>query len=132
MAGKTRVEFFGSAEILKNLEKAGANIEKVVIEAIQKGNEKPKQDMLSFIRQHKRTGVTENSWVEEIDQDKDGVIYSRIGFSAKKGGFPAIFLNLGGLHTQPYYFIDKAVEDNIDEIARIQQEALEKAFKEFM
>lgn len=129
MAGKTRVEFFGSAEILQKLEKAGANLDKVVIEAIRKGNEKPKRDMLDFIKRHRRTGITEASWVEEIEKGNDGVIYSRIGFSARKGGLPAIFLNLGGLHNEPYFFIDRAVEDNIDEIARIQREALMEAFK---
>lgn len=129
MAGKTRVEFFGGSDILQRLEKAGANLEEAIIKAIQRGNEKPKKEMLSFIKYHRRTGITEDSWVEEIEQDKNGVIFSRIGFSARKGGIPAIFLNLGGLHTAPTFFIDKAVEDNIDEIKREQEKALQEAFK---
>lgn len=131
MASKTRVNFYGGSELLQKLEKAGANIEKEIIKAIHRGNEKPKQDMLSFIQSHRDTGVTEDSWVEEIES-KDGVIYSRIGFSVRKGGIASIFLNLGGLHTPPTYFIDKAVENNIDVIKRAQENALKEAFKELL
>lgn len=132
MAGKTRVEFYGGADLLQRLEKAGADLEKEIVNAIKRGNEKPKKEMLSFIQAHRATGVTEESWVEEIERENDGVIFSRIGFSVRKGGIASIFLNLGGLRNPPTYFIDKAVENNIDEIKREQERALREAFKEFL
>lgn len=127
--GKTSVDFFGSSELLKKLEKAGANIEKEIANALKKSVQKPKNEMLEYIKQHHRTGVTEDSFVEEITIEK-GKVNCSIGFSVRKGGLPAIFLNVGTPKIKPSFFIDNAVEQNIDEIKRVQLEVLQNAFKE--
>lgn len=133
MANKARVEFYGSSEIIKKLEKAGANVEKEIINALQKSIQKPKEEMISFMQSKpkNKTGRTINSWVEEIKAE-NGQIIMEAGFSARKGGIASIFWNLGTPYRSPSFFVDKAVENNVDEIKRIQEEALKEAFKELI
>ena len=131
MGGKARIDFYGSSELLKKLERAGANVEKCIVDALQKSVEKPKQEMLDYIRQHKLTGQTEDSFTTEIKHEKNKV-YLKVGFDIKKGGIAAIFLNYGTPKIAPSWFIDNAVENNLDEIKRAQIDALNKAFEELM
>lgn len=133
MSNKAKIEFFGTAELLKKLEKAGANLEKEIANALSRSIQKPKDDMINFMQtkpEHK-TGRTVNSWTETIEE-KDGVIYMEAGFSVRKGGIASIFWNLGTPYRTPTFFVDKAVEENIDEIKKIQLETLNKAFKGLM
>ena len=127
---KSRIDFYGSSELLKKLEKAGANVEKVVVDALKKSVEKPKAEMLDYMSQHHYTGQTEESFTEEIKQEGDKV-FLRLGFDIKKGGIAAVFLNYGTPTMAPSFFVDNAIENNIDEIKRVQLEALNEAFKEF-
>lgn len=125
---KSRIDFYGSSELLKKLEKAGANVEKVVVNALEKSIQKPKAEMLEYIRQHKMTGQTEESFKTEIKQEGDK-IYLNLGFDIKHGGLAAVFLNYGTPKIAPSFFVDNAIENNIDEIKRVQLEALNEAFK---
>lgn len=131
MGGKARIDFYGSSELLKKLERAGANVEKCIVDALQKSVEKPKEEMLDYIRQHKLTGQTEDSFTTEIKHEKNKV-YLKVGFDIKKGGIAAIFLNYGTPKIAPSWFIDNAVENNLDEIKRAQIDALNKAFEELL
>lgn len=128
---KAKIEFFGSAELLKKIEEAGGKVEDEIIKAIRKSSEKPSEEMLSYIRKHKRTGRTEESWTETI-KEKDGVISAEIGFSVRKGGLPAIFHNVGTVRKTPpaSWFVDNAIENNIDAIIEEQNKALQEAFKD--
>lgn len=131
MGGKNRIDFYGSSELLKKLEAAGANVEQCVIDALQKSVEKPKQEMYDYMKAHTRKGDyvhTIDSFTTEIKKEGDKV-FVKVGFDIKKGGLPAVFLNYGTPRIQPSFFIDKAIDDNIDEIKRAQLEALNKAFK---
>jgi HK97 gp10 family phage protein len=133
MSNKAKVEFYGSADLIKKLEKAGKNLEKEIINALQKSIQKPKDEMIDFMQtkpEHK-TGKTVSSWVEEI-KEENGMIFMEAGFSVRKGGIASIFWNLGTPYRTPTFFIDKAVEENIDEIKRIQEETLKQAFRELM
>ncbi len=131
-AKKANIEFYGFEEVAKNLDKSRAEIESAVIESLKKSIEAPKQEMLSFMSQHRRTGRTEQSWTENIENN-NGIIKMEIGFLAYSGnkfmGLPAIFLNLGGLHTRPYYFIDNAVNHNIDKMKQAQIDTLREVFE---
>ena len=131
MAGKSKIEFFGSTELLKKLEEAGGNVEEAITTAIRKSAVKPSNEMLGFIRGHKRSGRTEDSFTEEI-KSKDGVITAEFGFSVRKGGLAAIFWNVGTIRQAPkaHWFIDNAVENNIDEIIKAQNDALMRSFKD--
>lgn len=128
---KSKIEFYGSSEILKQLEQVGANVEEEIIKAIRKSAVKPSNEMLSYIRRHRRSGRTENSFTEEI-KSKDGVISAEFGFSVRKGGLPALFHNLGTPRKAPpaSWFIDNAVENSIDEIIAEQNKALMESFRE--
>lgn len=131
MGGKARIDFYGSSELLKKLERAGANVEKCIVDALQKSVEKPKEEMIDYIRQHKLTGQTEDSFTTEIKHEKNKV-YLKVGFDIKKGGIAAVFLNYGTPKIAPSWFIDNAVENNLDEIKRAQIDALNKAFEELL
>lgn len=130
MANKARVEFYGSTDLIKKLERAGANVEKEIINALHKSIQKPKEEMIEFMQSKpkNKTGRTVSSWVEEI-KEENGQIIMEAGFSTKKGGVASIFWNLGTPYRKPTFFIDNAVENNVDEIKRIQEEALKEAFK---
>lgn len=127
------IEFYGDSEIIKKLEEAGANVEEEIIKALRKSAEKPSEEMLSFIRKHKRSGRTERSWDETITQ-KGNVIEAKIGFSVRKGGLAAIFHNVGTPRKTPpaSWFVDNAIEQNIDEIIAAQNEAIRKAFADLI
>lgn len=131
MGGKAKIDFYGFDELLKKLEKAGANVNEEIINALKVSSEKPKQEMINFMTKHKRTGNTLNSWEEEIKENKN-IIKFEMGFNASKGGLPAIFLNVGTPRIQPYFFIDNAVNNNLDEIKKAQEQALLKSFKELL
>ena len=85
--------------------------------------------MLQYIRQHHLTGQTEDSFVEEI-KNETGKIYCEVGFSIRKGGIAALFLNLGTPKIRPSFFIENAIEHNIDKIKADQLKALNDAFRE--
>ena len=128
---KAKIDFYGTSEILQKLEKAGANVEKEIVKALQKSVEKPKNEMLDFVKSHKYSGQTEESFIEEI-VNKKGVISLKLGFSVRKGGIAAIFLNLGSPRNPPSFFIEKAIENNIDYIKNEQEKALQQAFKDLV
>lgn len=126
---KSRIEFFGTSELLKKIERAGGNVEQACMDALKVSVQKPKEEMLQYIRQHHLSGQTEESFVEEI-KTENGKIYCEVGFSIREGGLAALFLNLGTPRIKPSFFIDNAVDHNIDEIKKAQLEALNKAFRE--
>lgn len=129
--GKSKIEFFGTSEILKRLEAAGANVEQACVDALRASVAAPKAEMLDFIRAHKLTGQTEDSFVEEIRQEGNK-IYLELGFSIRKGGIAALFLNLGTPKIAPTWFIDNAVDHNIDAIKKAQLDTLHEAFRGLM
>lgn len=127
---KASISFYGQAELLKQLESAGANLEEEIIKAIRKSAEKPSDEMLSFIRKRTRTGETEKSWTETI-KNKKGVITAEFGFSVRKGGLASIFWEHGTPRKAPsaHYFVSNAIEKNMDNIIQAQNEALKNAFR---
>lgn len=127
--GKSRIEFFGTSELLKKIEKAGGNVEKACTDALRASVQAPKQEMLQYIQQHHLTGQTEDSFVEEI-KNENGKIYCEVGFSIRRGGIAALFLNLGTPKIKPSFFIDDAIDHNIDKIKADQLKALNDAFRE--
>lgn len=127
--GKSRIEFFGTSELLKKIEKAGGNVEKACTDALRASVQAPKEEMLAYIQQHHLTGQTEDSFVEEI-KNENGKIYCEVGFSIRRGGIAALFLNLGTPKIKPSFFIDDAIDHNIDKIKADQLKALNDAFRE--
>lgn len=131
---KKSIQFYGDSSVIKLLDRLGADVPKALTKALKDSIEIPKKDMLDFVSasQHYETGATEQSFeVEEpVYDSKNGTITAKIGFSIRKGGLASIFLNFGGMYNQPYFFIDKAVDDNVDAIKKAQIEALKSVIKE--
>lgn len=131
--GNARIDYYGTDEVIQKLDRAGIDVVKVLADVLKQSAEKPKKEMLNFIRQHRQTGETEDSFIEQIKTDEDtGKIYYSIGFNldGKKPGLPALFLNYGTPTQEPYYFIDNAIDENIDGIKKTQEEALEKIMRD--
>lgn len=128
MAGKVGIQFSGDSALLKKLESIGANVENVCLEALKVSVQKPKAEMLEYIRQHKLSGRTEASFVEEYSA-AGGIVIANVGFNASKGGLPAIFLNVGTPTISPSFFIDRAVEDHLDEIRKTQLDYINSLFR---
>ena len=126
-----RIDYYGTDELIQKLDRLGGNVDEVLASALLKSAEKPKEEMLAYIEEHKRTGLTESTFTENIEHERDsGTIYLEVGFDIKKGGLPALFLNYGTPTIEPSFFINNAIDNNIDEIKRVQIETIEKAIKE--
>ncbi len=124
--GGAFIEMYGVGDLLKKIEKAGGDVEKAITKAVEKSVELPKRDMLNFMAKHHKTGHTEESFTVYPIEWKDGVGTVRLGFSVRKGGLPAIFLNYGTPTIQPSFFIQEAIDNNIDEIHQIHRNTLEE------
>lgn len=131
---KANMEFFGDIELVKKLESLQANVPQVIAEAMNRSAKIPADEMLSFIKKHKYSGVTESSFEmtePQIKKTAKGTqVVMELGFKVSKGGIGAIFLNLGGMHNPPYFFIKNAVDNNVDKIAKAQNDAIRNAIKE--
>lgn len=130
-----RIDYYGTDEIIQKLDRLGANVSEELAKALIKSAKKPKAEMLAYIKQHRDTGKTEESFTETVREDTTkGKIYLDIGFNLNKKdgkpGLPALFLNYGTPFIEPSFFIDNAIENNRDEIKRVQQETLEKVARE--
>lgn len=128
----THMEFYGSSELIKRIESLGGNVEKALAKSLKEGAKKPYEDMKAYAEQHKLTGDTLNSLELQEPIIKNGVIKMKVGFIVKNGGLPALFLNYGTPRIAPSFFIDKAFEDNADEIKRLQEETLKNLIRELM
>lgn len=152
-AGANRVgtiKYFGGDEIIQKLDKLGANVEEALTTALLKSAEPVKKELLDYMLNDthtikKKDGTTEMktghnvSWdtyktfVSEV-KEQDNKMYCYVGFNLRKEdgkpGLPALFLNYGTPNQDPSFFIDKAIDNNIDKIKKIQQETLEKIAKD--
>ena len=127
-----RIDYYGTDDIVKKLEKLKVNTTQALAQALKESAEVPKREMLDYIKQHRKTGKTEESFTETIKTEND-VIYLELGFNlsgANKPGLPALFLNYGTPFIEPSFFIDKAIENNTDKIKQTQQKTLERIAKE--
>lgn len=132
MASKRKglsIDFYGTDGLLKKIESMGKNVEEAVIQSLSAGMKKPYEDMKSFAEQHKQTGDMLSSLEITEPVAKDGMITAKVGFVIKKGGLPSLFLNYGTPRISPTFFINKAIENNVDEIKRLQLEALKEILR---
>lgn len=135
------IEFYGTAELLNKIEQAAGNVNKAVEKSLRESAELPKKDMKDFIRQHRDTGITEDSFVDDLVKWKGDRLELKTGFDIEKGGLPALFLDIGtpshsgrsgsGLVTgiAPTFFIYYAVANNAEAIKQKQLETLNEILK---
>lgn len=124
------IKYYGGDEIIQRLDKAGANVEEALGTALLNSAEPIKVELLEFIKKHKCTRETEDTFVTEVKTDLNNKLYCYVGFNLKKEdgkpGLPALFLNYGTPIQDATYFIDNAIERNLNNIKKIQIETLEK------
>lgn len=125
------IKYYGGDEIIQRLDKAGANVEEALGTALLNSAEPIKVELIDFIKKHRYTGQTEDTFVTEVKTDlTKNKLYCYVGFNLKKEdgkpGLPALFLNYGTPTQEPTYFIDNAIEKNLEKIKKIQIETLEK------
>ena len=125
------LEMYGVSDLLKKIENAGGNVENAVKKAVDESLKIVGADMQKFMAGHKLTGDTMRSYEQTPAQiGKKGLIEAEVGYNAKKGGLPAIFLDVGTPKMKPYFFRYYAVENNRKRIEDIQQQALNDILKE--
>lgn len=129
--GRLHLEWYGEQELVKKLAKLKNDVVPVLSKGMVDSAQFPKKKMIDFVSpsHHYHYGRTLDSWEEYPPEYKNGIISMEIGFSWKKGGQGAIFLNLGGLHYKPFYFIDKAGAETVGIMADTQNRIIQEELK---
>lgn len=126
------MDFYGSSELLKKIDRAGGNVEDAISRAVARSMDAPKKDMLEFIKKHHVSGATEESFGETPFEWKNGVLKYAVGFNIKKGGIAALFLDVGTPTMDAHFFIHNARYKNLTKIRDAQEAALKEIFKELI
>lgn len=123
------VEMYGVSDLLKQIESAGGRVDAAVQQAVDRSLEIVGADMQNFMSGHKDTGETMASFehIKAIIQgDK---VEAMVGYNAKNGGLPAIFLDVGTPKQKAYFYRYYAVENNRKKIEEIQRETLNEILR---
>ena len=121
---KNLIEMYGVSELLKSIEEAGGKVDAAVKVAVDRSLEIVGADMQKFMSSHKDTGETMRSY-EQIPASSDGkIVNANAGYNIKKGGLPAIFLDVGTPKRKPHFYRYYAVENNRKQIEEIQRATL--------
>ena len=136
MAKKPYVmEWYGSDELLRELKKAGGNVNLAISQALEEAFQPIKKDLHQFTGQdHKKSGDTEKAYYESdfYKWSKKNNLNIKVGYNVKDGGEAAIFLQVGTPKMAPYFFITSAYHDHEMEVMTAQQDALEKVVKDML
>lgn len=118
------VEMYGVSELLKSIEKAGGKVDAAVQKAVDASLQIVGADMQNFMSSHKDTGDTYDSYEQTPAVAKGNKVEANAGYNVKKGGLPAIFLDVGTPKQKPYFYRYYAVENNRQRIEEIQRTTL--------
>lgn len=122
------VEMYGVSDLLKKIEAAGGKVDEAVMKAANESLKIVGEDMQAFMRKHSPgttgTGDTYQSFEIIPATVKDGKVVANAGYNVKKGGLPAIFLDVGTPKQKPHFFRYYAVENNRKQIEEIQRATL--------
>lgn len=120
------IEMYGVSEMLKKIEQAGGKVEEAVKRAVDESLKIVGNDMQNFMSSHQQTGDTMRSYEQKPAEMKGDKVVATAGYNAKKGGLPAIFLDVGTPKQKPHFFRYYAVENNSKRIREIQQKTLDE------
>lgn len=147
------IEIFGLTDIIKKLDRAGANINSSVESALRASVVPVEDDLKAFMRKHLKgqptpstqktpprgIGEAESSRYRKINWSRGGsVINLEVGYDKSYGGLHALFLDVGTKDSigtpliKPTYFVYYAINNNLNEIHRIQVDTLKDIFREFL
>lgn len=117
---------YGVSGLLKSIEKADGKVDEAVKKAVDASLQIVGKDMQNFMSGHKHTGDTYDSYEQTPAVIKGGKVEANVGYNVKKGGLPAIFLDVGTPKQKPYFYRYYAVENNRQRIEEIQRKTLEE------
>lgn len=127
------MDFYGFEELLLKIQQAEGSAGPAIMEALKEGGKPIQADLLMFMAKHHRSGVTADSMTEAMHQSNAGMtLYYEMGFDIKKGGLPALFLDIGTPRIRPSFFVYYAFKNNADNVRMLQEKALKKALKGLM
>lgn len=131
--GGVSLDFYGFEELLQKIIDAGGDLEDSLSQSLKASAKPISNDLTSFMRKHHRTGDTLRSFEDVHDVDKmRGIIHYKLGFDIKKGGLPALFLDLGTPTMKPTFFVYYAFKNNEDRVKREQENALLEILEDLM
>lgn len=109
---KCKIVLSGHEELIREIEKLGGEVPKVLVEAIELSGRNATNRYKKVIEEHHYTGVTEESIVAEPKAINDGKkITMQTGFDLNKGGLAAIYLDRGTPKQKPVHYIRKIKRD---------------------
>lgn len=120
------IEMYGVSELLKNIEKAGGNVDEAVKKAVDNSLELVGMKMQLFMMEHRLTGDTKESFEHIRASIKGNKVEAMVGYDIENGGLPAIFLDVGTPKQKPYFYRYYAVENSRQQIEEIQRTTLEE------
>lgn len=126
---KTGIEIQGVSDLLKQIEAAGGKVDEAVQKAANETLKIVGEDMQAFMSKHKQTGDTYESFEQPPATIRNGKVESMVGYNIKKGGLPAIFLDVGTPKIKPHFFRYYAVNNNSKHIQEIQRDALNEILR---
>lgn len=118
------VEMYGVSDLLKKIEAAGGKVDEAVKKATDASLKIVGEDMQEFMAKHRLTGETMDSYEQVPAVAENGKITAQVGYNAKKGGLPAIFLDVGTPKRKGHFYRYYAVENNRKKIEETQRAAL--------
>ena len=119
---------YGVSDLLKKIEAAGGNVDNACKKAVDESLKIVGAEMQDFMSKHKVSGDTIKSYEQVPAVVTDGTINAVVGFNAKKGGLPAIFLDVGTPKQKPYFWKYYAVNNNTKRLQEIQHATLNEIF----
>lgn len=129
---KNIIEMYGVSDLLNKLEKAGGNVDQAVKKCVENSLQQVGMKMQLFMMEHRDTGETMDSYTMQPVKIKDGKVTSLVGYEIKKGGLPAIFLDVGTPTRKGYFFRYYAVENSRPQLEQIQRATLEEILGDLM
>lgn len=123
------IEMYGVSDLLKQIEAAGGRVDTAVQKAVENSLEVVGTKMQNFMVGHIESGETYASFEQTTPKVKDGKVEAMAGYNAKKGGLPAIFLDVGTPKQKPHFFRYYAVENSRKQIEEIQRETLNEILR---
>lgn len=124
LKGKSMIEMYGVSELLNKIEAAGGKVDEAVKKAVDNSLEQVGLKMQLFMLGHKETGETYSSYEQIMASITGNKVEAQCGYNTKKGGLPAIFLDVGTPKQKPYFFRYYAVENSRKQIEEIQRATL--------
>lgn len=128
------IEMYGVSDLLKKIEAAGGKVDEAVKKAADESLKIVGADMQAFMSKHSPgttgTGDTYRSFEIIPATVRNGKVVASAGYNIKKGGLPAIFLDVGTPKQKPYFFRYYAVENNRQRIEGIQRATLNEILED--